>query len=300
MKEASKYGSENSILNTAVYFRAVTYNTEQHLQKQLDEFKTYLLQHGDIDGARYYIETENLSSNDAQSEFKKLVKSIFIGDISCMIVKSFDLIGKDRSESYMISTKLLPLLNVRVISIDDNYDSSRTNIEETMKEVTFPVTEKSKQVTSGLDVLKSEGAFIGSYAPYGYLKSEQDKHKLVVDRAAADIVKRIFDMAVNGATLRAIANTLTLERRSSPDRYHKSKNIHVSGTDEDSWNVVTVKKILQSQVYLGHMVQGSKSASKCGYIVKNTHKPIISKELFDKAQQKVSERSKKYFECHTS
>ena len=78
----------------------------------------------------------------------------------------------------------------------------------------------SQKVYSALDTKKRSGEFIGNFAAYGYVKSPEDRHKLVVEPEAAEVVKRIFRMKKDGMSNAAIARTLTAEQIPNPN-YHR-------------------------------------------------------------------------------
>jgi len=144
-----------------------------------------------------------------------------------------------------------------------------------------------------------KGEFIGSYAPYGYFKDPDNKNKLIVDEETAVIVKKIFNMFVyEKLSLRAVAMRLNDMGVLPPREYKKEKGITPNSHNPKipSWHYATVKVILTDEKYCGHMVQGKlknisykvKKAKRQDpedwVIVRNTHEPIISEELYQKAQ----------------
>ncbi|MCM1025513.1 MAG: recombinase family protein, partial [Roseburia sp.] len=138
------------------------------------------------------------------------------------------------------------------------------------------------------------GKYIGAYAPFGYQKSPEDKHILVPDPATAPIVKRIFDLRCQGFGYRKIAAVLNGDKILTPRDYYylQAGNPNPRG-ETPFWNDITVKVILQNEVYLGHTVQNKtgnvsykihKQVSKprTEWIrVEGTHEPLISQEVWD-------------------
>ena len=133
--------------------------------------------------------------------------------------------------------------------------------------------------------------FLGSIAPYGYKKSIEDKHKLVIDEPQARVIKRIYEEYSTGRTLAEIVKDLNNEKIPSPNN---NKN---NGETRYKWRADTLRKMLSNKVYLGHTEYGKRinlsyKSKKVKYIhpedwkiVYNTHEPIISEELFFKVQR---------------
>jgi hypothetical protein len=149
------------------------------------------------------------------------------------------------------------------------------------------------------------GKYVGCYAPIGYRKSPEDKHVLVIDPVTAPVVRRIFDMRLQGDTFRKIARTLNEEGVPSPRGfYYMAEGRPNLRGETPYWNDVTVKTILRNEVYLGHMVQNKtgtvsykvhKQISKPqeDWIkVENTHEPLVSQEVWDAVQRLDNHPSK--------
>lgn len=152
------------------------------------------------------------------------------------------------------------------------------------------------------------GEFIGGYASYGYIKDPEDRHRIIVDPEAAEVVRSIFQKKLEGTGNTAITRWLNDSGIPSPCCYRYQKGILIDRryAQPKPWNVQTVKKILQSPVYLGHMVQGRRrSEFYAGIpdrllppeewtIVENTHEAIISPEDFNAVQAVCEETNRAY------
>lgn len=148
---------------------------------------------------------------------------------------------------------------------------------------------------------------MGAKAPYGYMKDENNKNKLIVNKEEAKIVKRIFQMYDSGSTMGQIAKKLQDEKVYCPsyNGFEKNKN-GIYG-----WNYSSLSKILKNEFYLGNTVYGkvinlSYKSKKVKFVpreewkvVANTHKAIISKELFDSVQKKIKLSQKAKTHKHT-
>ena len=157
----------------------------------------------------------------------------------------------------------------------------------------------SKKIRKVFEVKLKKGEFIGSYAPYGCSKDPTNKNKLIVDEEAAEIVRKIYSLFVyEKLSLRAVALKLNEMGILSPREYKLHKGITPNSHQAKipSWHYSTVKVILSDEKYCGHMVQGKlknisykvKKAKRQDpedwVVVRNTHEPIISEELYQKAK----------------
>ncbi len=147
----------------------------------------------------------------------------------------------------------------------------------------------SKKIRANLRFKIEQGEYIGN-APFGYVKSVNEKNKLVIDSRNAPVVKEIFSLYRKGYGYSAIANMLNKKGYPSPS----SKNSEIPITP---WNQVAVQRILCNRVYIGDTVQGvsekisfkNKKTRRLPFdkwiITTNTHEPIISNEEFDEVQK---------------
>ena len=161
----------------------------------------------------------------------------------------------------------------------------------------------SKKVISFLIVKKQNGEFTGRLAPYVYIKDLKDKHKFVVDKNASHIIKKIFDMILDGKSRREVADFLNDNDILTPSEYLKI-NADIDMTVMKKWNSEMVNSILRNENYSGILFQGKKrklnyrvdkkiSIDKKDWIVtKNHHEAIVSKEKFDKVQYILDRQAK--------
>ena len=140
--------------------------------------------------------------------------------------------------------------------------------------------------------------------PYGYNRLPSDKQTLVVDPVASEVVKRIFTLANDGKSTRAIAEILTEEKVLTPaayaKEYHPEQYNGNKFTNPYLWAMSTIRNILGRQEYLGHTVlrksvstnfklhKRKSTDEEEQYVFPNTHEPIISQELWDSVQKRRS------------
>ncbi len=186
--------------------------------------------------------------------------------INCIIVKDLSRFARNYLEAGDYLEKVFPFMGVRFIAVNDRFDSAGEIFRETQLITEFKnlandyySKDISKKVMTAFQTKKSNGQFIGSKAPYGYIL--KDNH-FIVDEPAAAIVRRIFEMKSQGTSAYEIANILNREGISSPSRYagergqKKYKNCgHIL------WQAEAVTRILYNQVYVGDLIQGKYNRS---------------------------------------
>ena len=167
----------------------------------------------------------------------------------------------------------------------------------------------SRKTRPALATKQQNGEFIGTWAAYGYQKCADDRHRIEPDEETAPVVWDIFQWRLSCLSYQNIARKLNERGIPSPSRYHYLKGDATSERYANTlWTIDSIKNILTSEVYLGHMVQGRKrsgfSEGKKPYqvpesewvIVRNTHEPLIDEDTFLKVQRMAKEASSTYKE----
>ncbi len=250
-----------------------------------------------------YIDDGYSGTNFDRPDFQRMIRDIESKKVNMVIVKDSSRLGRDYIQFGEYIEKFFPKNNIRVISILDNYDSAIDNgVADTLpfKAVMndFYAKDTSKKVRSTKQKNAKQGLFMGKYAPLGYEKSREDKHKLVVNEECARIVKQIFDLFLEGKSPLQISYIMTENKIKTPSQL---MNMQKQTT---KWYPEVIRRILQNEMYIGNMVQCKKR--KINYklkkvidmpkedwiIVENTHEPIIEKEKFYAVQQILKSREK--------
>lgn len=158
----------------------------------------------------------------------------------------------------------------------------------------------SEDIRDTFQTKMKAGQFVGSFAPYGYKKDPDNKHKLIEDKEAADVVRLIFKLYLEGYGTHIIAQKLTEKGIPKPSEYKKMKGskLKVPKTSEYGlWGHTTINRILRNPVYIGTLEQGKETTvsykdrtrvvkeKKNWVVVENCHKPLIRKSDFDKVQE---------------
>ena len=203
---------------------------------------------------------------------------------------------------------IFPLLNIRFISVVDHIDSVKDPSSINNALVSFKnvmndeyCRDISNKIRASLDRKRGKGEFIGSFASYGYLKDPEDRHHLIVDPIAADVVRNIYRWFLGGMSIIGIAKKLNHLGVPNPTMYKRQLGFnyrHPSGEICDGlWPDSSVKRILKNRIYTGDMVQNktkikSYKVQVCTsvpeeewIVVPDTHEAIVTKEQFETVQQ---------------
>ena len=227
------------------------------------------------------------------------------GKINLILCKDLSRFGRNYIEVGQYIDYIFPSFNIRFIALSDNVDTIDRNstamdlmpIMNLFNE--WHAANTSKKVRSVLAQNAKDGKYIASYAAYGYLKGDDEKHTPVIDEPAAQVVRRIFELRATGITPTQIAKKLNAEGVPIPSDY-RAQRLGKPNPYKNTfhyWSHVAVRNILGNPIYIGHLAQQryttvsfknhkSVRRSKDEWVIaENTHEPIISQELWDKCQE---------------
>lgn len=234
--------------------------------------------------------------------FTSMMDEVEAGGVSCIVVKDMSRLGRDYLKVGQVM-ELLRQKSVRLVAINDGVDTIKgdddfTPFRNIMNE--YYARDTSKKIKSVFKAKGMAGKHVSSCPPYGYLKSAEDKNLWLVDEEAAEIVRRIFQMTMDGYGPYQIAQRLEAEKVEIPAR-HLQK--HGAGLHQHCvfknlyrWGSSTIVSILKKREYLGHTVNFKTRKhfkdKKSHYvdesewtIFENTHAPIIDQETYDNVQR---------------
>ncbi len=249
-----------------------------------------------------YIDDGYSGSNFERPDFKKMIQDLEEGKFSTIIVKDLSRFGRDYIETGKYLQKVFPEKGVRFVSVNDSYDSENADMSDT--HLILPIRnfindsycrDISMKVKSAIDVKRKNGEFIGAFAPFGYKKSIENKHQLVIDEEVSHIIKRIFQMKIEGYSSKATADFLNSIGATTPALHKEnSGHIHASGfvTKEGKWDAKMINRIIENKVYIGVLEQGK--TTKLNYkskkeidvheddwiVMDDAHEAIVSKSTF--------------------
>lgn len=261
----------------------------------------------------FYIDDGYSGTTFDRPGFKEMIKDITDDKVNTIIVKDLSRFGRNHIESDNYIENFLPGYNVRIISINDNIDTLKSPKSSTYIEIPLRnlmndcyARDISEKVKSTLKVKQQNGIFIGTFAPYGYLKDPKDKHKLIIDIESANIVRKIFDMILLGKSRKEIADFLNDNNILTPGLYkiNKEKTNNQKLVLSKKWNAEIVNRILRNETYTGTLIQNIKTkpnyknsklidVNKEDWIkTENHHDALISIDRFDEVQQILDRKIK--------
>ena len=252
-----------------------------------------------------YIDDGHTGTDTDREDFQRMMADIMSHKVNCVVVKDLSRLARNYSDAGSLIDNLFVQMGVRFISLAENVDSYLD--PDSVSDIKVPITnvmndnycfQTSKKIRQVFDYKRRSGQYIGSFAPFGYVKDSKDKHQLVVDPDAAETVKLIYSMFLQGSSKRAIALYLNEHGIPSPSAYRRLKGLPVSSGvgDNPMWSARMIHEVLTNEIYTGDLVQGRHRVKsyKVHQIeavpeedwvrVPNTHEAIISRETFDKVQ----------------
>ena len=312
---------KNRVWNTALYIRLSREDGDKmesdSVKSQRDMLRDFLSKNPDLKYYDEYVDDGYSGTNFNRESFERMFNDIRNNKVNCIIVKDLSRLGRNHIETSKYIEIVFPMLKVRFISLTDQIDSylnpqSINNVIVPFKNLLNDeyCRDISMKIRSSLTIKRENGQYIGSFPSYGYIKDPNDKHKLIIDEEASAVVKQIFQMYLSGMGFLTIAKKLTNDRVKSPFEYKVQKGYNyktpVAKNKYHIWRDTTIQRILTNQMYVGDMVQGTRSvinyrnhkikpkSKEEWVIVRNTHEAIISREVFDKVQNMLQSNKKDY------
>lgn len=244
--------------------------------------------------------------------FQKMLTAIEAGYISAVFVKDLSRLGRNYIEVGKLTEEFFPLHNIRLVAVSDGVDSDEgeddfTPFKNIMNEYYAKDISKKRRI---VNKMKGNAGVPLSPPPYGYIKNPDDPRFWVVEPEAAEVVRRIYRMALEGYGLAEIAARLAADGVVNPTYYWRSRGTSRGGSkstvEPTKWGHTTVKKILTLQEYCGDVIN-FKSYSKSYKMKKrienpeenraiflNVHEAVIDRQTWEKVQalQKGTRRKK--------
>lgn len=248
--------------------------------------------------------------NFERPAFQQMLEDIKTGKVNCVVTKDLSRFGRNHIEVGKYIEKIFPYLGVRFIAVNDNYDSLTNDTQTNNIIIPFKnlindayCRDISMKIRSNLEVKRKRGDFVGPFAPYGYRKAKEDKNKLEIDEEAAEVVRSVFQMYLQGSNSYKIAEKLNKKNILTPMDYKKENgSAFYTGFKKklkSQWTHMHILRILGNPVYTGMLIQGKETTpnykvkkkvkrdqSKWSQ-VENTHKAIITSVDFQNAQEQL-------------
>ena len=311
------YQNINKIYHAAIYVRLSKEDGDISSSAKLESnsisnqkalILDFLKDKKDIEVVSVRVDDGYSGSNFERPAFQAMLEDIRHGIVDCVVVKDLSRFGREYIDSGKYIERLFPALGVRFIAINDNYDSLKGKNQA--DEIIIPFKnlindaycrDISIKIRSNLEIKREKGECVTPFVAFGYRKTKTDKHKLEIDPSAGSVVQDIFKMKLQGMSQDAIANRLNELGILSPFEYKISSGSHYKTgfrqKEQALWSSVTVRRILENEVYIGNLVQGKRTTPnhkvKQTYVkpeddwirIEKNHEPLVSDRDFEIVQR---------------
>ncbi|QIB69505.1 recombinase family protein [Aminipila butyrica] len=254
-----------------------------------------------------YSDDDYKGSDRSRPEFNRLISDMYAHKFQVIICKTQSRFARDIEliEKYIHGVFMEE--NIRFVTIEDHIDTA--NMNSSSKKIsqlhgltdTWYLEDLSHNISDVLDIKRKKGEYIASWPLYGYLKSPDDKNRLIVDPVAAEVVRSIYQMYLAGNGLQRIANSLNQRSIPNPLKYKRDAGMKIGAKSRMTsksflWRNDTIGRILDNQMYIGDMVQGK--LKKVSYkskklvrqpeeewiIAESKHPPIIDRNTWERVR----------------
>ena len=293
---------------TALYERLSRDDEMQGESNSIVNQKRYLEEYAQAQGfknIRHFTDDGYSGTNFKRPGFQEMIAAIEAGEIDVVCVKDLSRFGRDYLKVGFYTDIMFPEKGVRFIAINNSVDSANPMENDFTPFLNIMNEGYAKDTSNKIRAIfrsrMQDGKRCSGAIPYGYKRDPEDKNHLLIDEEAAKVVRRIYQMVIDGMGSQAIANQLTADNVLIPSAYleqseHGESRNH-SYHDPCRWNCTAVSYILDKQEYMGHTVLGkticenlkTKKRRKARpdelIIFENTHEPIIDAETWHLVQK---------------
>lgn len=284
------------------------------IQGQRSIVEGYILAHPELAAERRqeYVDDGYSGTSANRPAFQQLIQDAQDGKIKTILVKDFSRFARDYIEAGDYMERIFPLLGVRFISVNDDYDSGAQDennvrgLEVAIKNIINASYSRdlSAKIAAADHVMQKKGMYLGGYRPFGFLPDPEDCHKLVLDPVASQYVRMIFELAMEGNGTGKIAKILNEQQIPTPAAYHVAESrVHHAQKAWDlqrsHWTAGSVCYILKNEKYKGTYV-GAKfvmqvpckrrmqqSQPEQQIRIADSHVAIVTPEEFELAQSVI-------------
>ncbi|NLB81086.1 MAG: recombinase family protein [Clostridiaceae bacterium] len=257
-----------------------------------------------------YCDDGYTGQNFNRPDFRRMMDDIERGKINVVIVNDLSRFGREYAEMGLIIEHYFEEKGVRFISLYDRVDTakSKDNLIMAITNVmnSFYARQSSSKTKAAHRARAQDGMYLAGHALFGYMKDPNDRHKLIIDHPAADVVRTIFQLFADGVGYVRMTKILRERKILNPMAYFNQNNPDYFKSDywrkPFDWHATSVRSILMNQAYIGNVVFGKTKVKGLfdkkripapqeeWIIVENVHEPIISRALWDTVQQLMKSR----------
>ena len=309
--------NEKELLSTAAYARLSVENggheTEDSLHTQILQIHNYIRENPELTLTDTYADNGFTGTRFDRPEFERMMQDVRTGKIQCIVVKDLSRFGRDYIETGSYLETIFPMLHVRFIAINDDFDNIRQSDLDSLavpiKNMVNSLYAKdiSKKISLSYQMRREKGIPTSWCTPYGYQLNQQgNKFEATED---AKWVKLIYQWYLAGVSTNEIARRLEFLEVARPNERLNRKLHEGDDPTYNKWHPSTVLRILNSSAYIGELVSGkTQTASYKGiglhpvekkewHIVENAHEAIILKSDFEKVQARREQNKENTTPC---
>lgn len=314
-EDTEMYGATDKM--TALYCRLSQEDDRAGESLSIENQKAMLLQYArehHFPNPTFFVDDGVSGVTYDRPGFQAMLAEIEAGRVAVAITKDLSRLGRNSALTGLYTNFTFPQNGVRFIAINDNYDTIDPNrvdndfagIKNWFNE--FYARDTSRKIRAVQKAKGERGVPLTTNVPYGYVKDPENPRRWVVDPVAADVVKRIFDLCMEGRGPKQIANQLKADKVLTPSSYRALQGIKTPNKkpeDPYDWHSSTVVAILERREYTGCTVnfktytnsiwdkkQRDNPLEKQA-IFPNTHEAIIEAAVFEKVQLVRQQRHRK-------
>ena len=285
------------------------------IENQRDIITRYVQEHFDDYELDFYEDRDQSGwTFDKRPDYQRMRPHLMNGDYNILIIKDFSRFSRRNGEG-LVELEKLKDAGVRIIAITDNVDFHRGEDGNDTQwcgiQIRFfinemPVTDASRKVKSVINSRQQKGEWVCA-VPYGYVITNTKSMIYKVDDQAAEIVKKIFDLYLDGWGYKKIANYLTEHKIPTPRMIEKERK-EADGTKtkikaSPVWAVPTIHTMLANDFYIGTLRQRKYTRTKINGVDQKVeeeqhrvfydkHEAIIDAKIFAKVQEQMKRRTK--------
>lgn len=246
--------------------------------------------------------------------FQKMLDEIEAGHVGTVITKDLSRLGRNSALTGLYINYTFPQNDVRYIAINDHFDSINPNstdsdiagIKNWFNE--FFAKDTSRKIRAVQKAKGERGERLTVHVPYGYMKNPENPKEWIIDEEAAQVVKKIFTLCMNGRGPSQIADQLEKDKILTPAAYKNKQGVKTPHTEPENpyrWHESTIVNILERKEYIGATVnfktytnsiwdkKQRENPEENRVIFYNTHPAIIEQEVFDKVQEIRQQRHRR-------
>lgn len=246
--------------------------------------------------------------------FQKMLDEIEAGHVSAVITKDLSRLGRNSALTGLYINYTFPQNDVRYIAINDHFNSINPNstdsdiagIKNWFNE--FFAKDTSRKIRAVQKAKGERGERLTVHVPYGYMKNPENPKEWMIDEEAAQVVKKIFTLCMNGRGPSQIADQLEKDKILTPTAYKNKQGVKTPHTEPENpyrWYESTIVNILERKEYIGATVnfktytnsiwdkKQRENPEENRVIFYNTHPAIIEQEVFDKVQEIRQQRHRR-------